>query len=747
MSAGKIFYYLNAALITGIALGSFLYTEKALLFLLIPVIGLVVFYVHRSVTLSTGVILICALGALLVVFQLTNIQKKHDALSADTPLEFTGAITNIQKKDNRNILDVKLDSVSVRLSTYSYEFNEGDIVRVSCTEIKEDYFLPLAVSRGVVAECYSAQVKLVQTSGKENVLQTVRASLLQRVNRIFPSPEAELLQGLLLGKQANLPADLQIDLQRTGTTHIVVLSGFNITIIAFVINKLIRRFRIGIQLASLLSIFAIWTFVLLAGFSPPTVRAAIMVSLVLIAHARGKAYGGVYALIFSASILLLIDPLLLRWSLSFELSFLATIGVLFKDKFVPTLHILPNFFSLRENVRTTIGATLVTLPLLIITFGSVSFVAIFTNAFILSLVPITMALGAIVLGISFASFQVALVCGVFSYTLLRIITYIIELFSQISFAYTHVSEFFAGAVIVIVFTLFILKRKIKINREDNFDGARGKAIGIASSIALVTLGILLACHSQNAVTFFDVGQGDATHIRSSGGYDMLIDTGPDETVVSRLGRTMPYFDRTIELLVITHPHADHLSGFFSVIQKYDVKEIGMTGTTYESPIYRNFLEEIQKRNLTTKIITNQEVEKIGDMSIHILWPPENYSSNNLNNTSIVLQIEQDGKKFLFMGDAEMEVENELVSQYGVSLQSQVLKIGHHGSNNASTEEFLVKVRPMISVISVGADNQFGHPNEQALNRIKSHAKYLLRTDTCGNISVITGGVWSLTSGC
>ncbi|MDD5291072.1 MAG: ComEC/Rec2 family competence protein [Patescibacteria group bacterium] len=244
------------------------------------------------------------------------------------------------------------------------------------------------------------------------------------------------------------------------------------------------------------------------------------------------------------------------------------------------------------------------------------------------------------------------------------------------------------------------------------------------------------------VDFFDVGQGDAILIKSPMGQNILIDGGPDNKVIEELGKNLPFWDKQIDLMVLTHPHDDHATGLIEVIKRYSVKKILYTGVVHGAPNYLAWLEEVRERKIPLIIIDRPQKIVLGDSCyLDIIYPTKSLLGQeveNLNNSSIVAKLVYGQTKFLLTGDAEAEVEKELLD-VRVDLSAQVLKTGHHGSDTSSSEDFLEAVNPKLAVIQVGKDNDFGHPSLRILKRLERIGAEILRTDINGAVKIISNG--------
>ncbi len=245
-----------------------------------------------------------------------------------------------------------------------------------------------------------------------------------------------------------------------------------------------------------------------------------------------------------------------------------------------------------------------------------------------------------------------------------------------------------------------------------------------------------------SVNIYDVGQGDAIHIRR-GNQDVLIDGGPDSRIVEKLGENIPFSDNEIELVILTHPHEDHVAGLIHVLEKYKVDEILQTDVGYNSNMFSEWQRLIEEKGIKETIAKVGQIVRLKGANLYILFPNSEYTGEeikNLNNASIVAKLVFGSSSFLFTGDAEKEEEQELLDNYSKDiLASNLLKVGHHGSKTASTKEFLEQVNPAYAVISDGKDNKFGHPHQETLDKLKDLNIKLFRTDEDGDVKCVSDG--------
>jgi len=240
------------------------------------------------------------------------------------------------------------------------------------------------------------------------------------------------------------------------------------------------------------------------------------------------------------------------------------------------------------------------------------------------------------------------------------------------------------------------------------------------------------------VTFFNVGQGDAIFIETPQGHQILIDGGPDRKVVEKVGKALPFWDKSLDLVILTHPDADHITGLVDVLEKYDVANVLWTGVEKDTNIFAAWERALGAEG--ARIVLARAGQKLfwsrdsANAFMEILYPdvPGLANAKAVNDTGIVSKLVFDNHSFLFTGDITKAVEQKLVSQ-GANLRSDVLKVPHHGSKYSSSEAFLAAVSPSTAVIEVGAKNSYGHPTEEALSRFGDIP--VLRTDQKGDIVI------------
>ena len=243
------------------------------------------------------------------------------------------------------------------------------------------------------------------------------------------------------------------------------------------------------------------------------------------------------------------------------------------------------------------------------------------------------------------------------------------------------------------------------------------------------------------IDFYDVGQGDAIFIETLNGKQVLIDGGPDLTILEKLGRELPFWDRYIDLVILTHPEHDHISGLIEVIKRYKIGGILTTGVVRETAEYKEWRKVIKEEGIPIYIAQSDGIINLdNNINLFILHPFESLAgqkTKRVNNASIVAQLVYKDFELLLTGDIEKKIEKALVGS-GINLQSDILKVPHHGSKTSSTKSFIGAVSPIVAVIQAGKDNSYGHPHQAVLDILNNVATFC--TAQHGDIEILTNGV-------
>lgn len=263
-------------------------------------------------------------------------------------------------------------------------------------------------------------------------------------------------------------------------------------------------------------------------------------------------------------------------------------------------------------------------------------------------------------------------------------------------------------------------------------------VGLFVSLIIAIILIISLPKNGLMVSYLNIGQGDGIYIRTPDDYHILIDAGPTSKILEELGEIMPLYNRTIDLILISHPHADHLNGFVEIVKRYKVNRVLMVGTPSRNQFYQKLLNLFNEKEIPVHFAVSDNDIKLGkDVYMDVIWPMKIEAGSyyeNVNNASLAVKITFGNDSFLFTGDAEIEQEEEMLDS-GFDLVADILKAGHHGSKTASSEDFLDSVVPEKVVIQSGAGNSYGHPHKETLLKYFERNIEILRNDLQGRITL------------
>ena len=268
-----------------------------------------------------------------------------------------------------------------------------------------------------------------------------------------------------------------------------------------------------------------------------------------------------------------------------------------------------------------------------------------------------------------------------------------------------------------------------------------------SVFAFSTHGIASSKDGLLKVYFFDIGQGDAIFIETPAGKQILVDGGPDNKVLSKLGEVMPFWDKDLDLMVLSHPHFDHYNGLIEVLGRYDVENLIEAGEEAEekgeSVGFSSWREAVEKENINKiEPIAGKMIDLGEGVQLIVLHPFESVAGEKIKNVHddiVAVMLKYGEFEVVLTGDMEYEVERKLIMA-GENLEADVLKVGHHGSKTSSSEAFLAAVSPEVAVIQVGAKNRYGHPAKEVLERLENYDIKYYRNDLNGDVKLVSDGI-------
>jgi competence protein ComEC len=628
-------------------------------------------------------------------------------------------------------------------------------------------------------------------------IETARRSSGEALTRALPEPEAGLAAGILIGLRDRVDRDLAAAFTTAGVSHVVAISGWNIAIVAALVGALLRA-HVGRRARSLATLAAIVAYTVAAGGSASVVRAAVMAAVVLLARESGRAGAAATALGWAVTLLLVADPATVT-DAGFQLSVLATAGLIaWATPITDRLRtarggMVPAWLA--ESLGVSFAAEAATLPVVLAGFGRFALLAPAVNLVVVPLVPPAMAAGGLALlggwlGMAGAPDVVTILLGLPGWLVLAVLVAVVRAAAALPFASVNLAAPWSTVVglLVGIAVLAIASGRIRLARPSWLgrrarEPSRSRSVGrawlsnarraeatatprkhtsaaprprssratrfVAASLALSLLVVVLAAANRPdgfvRVTVLDVGQGDAILVEGGRGGRLLVDGGPDpDRLLIALDTRLPPWDRRIDLLVLTHPHEDHVAGLALLLSRYRVGRTFEPGMIGPGPGYRAWEAALVRLGLRPGRLATGDRFGLDQIRFRVLWPDPGGVSREpadggtgINNVSIVLLGEIGRQRFLLAGDIEEAIDPVLLAR-GLP-RVDLLKVAHHGSRTSSTAAFLDAVRPRVAVASAGAGNPYGHPTKATLDRIAARDAQVLRTDRNGSVEVTLDG--------
>jgi competence protein ComEC len=627
---------------------------------------------------------------------------------------------------------------------------------------------------GAAGSLQARELRVV-TDPAAGSLQGLRDGAGDALRLALPEPEAGLAAGILIGLKERVDRTLAADFATAGASHVVAISGWNIAIVAGLVGAVLRgRPRRLVSIGVAVTVVA---YVIAAGGSASVVRAALMAGVVLFARESGRAGRAPAALAVAALILLLVEPYLIG-DAGFRLSVMATAGLLAwatpLGSWLGT-HTggrLPGWLT--EGLGISLAAQAATLPDVLLTFGRLSLVSPVVNLAVVPLVPPAMAAGVVALAgglvaMAGAPAIVATLAGLPGWLLLHVIVVVVRSAAGLPLAALAVPPEItpllaagaAGAVLAVGSPGVrrwvaggLARRRGRLaapgprrpraapppRRRSLLERSLLAAAAVVAVISTMALGD--AASRATRLVMLDVGQGDAILLESRTGRRVLVDGGPDpERLLMELDARVPPWDRHVDVLVLTHPHEDHVAGLVRVVERYRVGRVFEPGMRGTSPGWEAWDALLRVRSdIPRQTLAAGGRIDVAEFRLDVIWPepgtvPREPGSTGraVNDASIVLLGSAAGRTFLLTGDAEEDVDPALVARGLPHLD--VLKVAHHGSATATSTELIAATTPTVALISASEDNDYGHPAPATLARLADAGVQIHRTDLEGTLVV------------
>lgn len=705
----------------------------------------------------------------------------------------TGVVTSSEAKDARTVIKMKVASITCDSLYFSVEekillslhdtastVQVGDSIKcygelqpllAASNPWAYNYGLAVRRQQGVGAQCnvHSKYDLYVLGRAKEQAWWSeveriggvtrnwINTTLLRYMQ---DGTEAGFVGAVIIGTRSTLDQDTLDSFSRSGISHLLAISGFNVAIVAYILSFLFGmlqlRWRIVRVLLTMLSIVA---YCVLVGLQPSVVRSLIMIELLLLSQLLERKPDTLNIVAGAALISLVIHPYDL-FDIGFQLSYAAVVGLVviypeLKRLFLPTVK-KPSVitrFSMRmlEALLLSIAATVATLPVMIAHFNRQSVIGALVNLPAIPLAAIITILGFVLLACSWVSWLGYLYGEALS-LLTKALLWLAHIAAKpqssvvsIAAPRTWLYPFF---ILAVLFLIYSAGRKQLVGRA-------AIILSMGAVIFLLRVPLRASVFHSNAlsVAVMDVGQGDCLLVRTPHGKSYFIDFG--DVVGDRseaLYNVVPLLRAegcsTIEGAFLTHLHQDHFGGFSDVAAESTVKTLYTSDEHTSSKAVFAFERALHSNHISTRSLQQGDrLQLDSDVTLYVLGPDDRQlvrhralSSSEINHGSLVLKLCYGKTSALLLGDIESTDEERLVEKYGVWLKSDLVKVAHHGSKSSSTPSFVQAVAPSFAAISVGVHNHFGHPNGLVMNRWSHTGAAVHRTDREGALLFESDGL-------
>lgn len=584
-------------------------------------------------------------------------------------------------------------------------------------------------------------------SAHASVISGIRASLTETLHDILPARHAGLLTGMLLGDKTEVPDEVRDDFSRSGLYHLLAISGMHIGYLFAILLLVVKPVFLNLRVRRIVLFAILWAYVLITGANPPTVRAALIISLVMLSYElhrtprRWNLWGG------AALLILLVDPQQL-FSVGFQLSFAATAGILLAMDFLEEKRSALRTSSLatrrwRRFLGRYVGVPLLissaagtfTAPILAAHFGGFALISVVLNL-------IAIPLAGLIFGLAWAIVASKLILGIAIAPLVAALELGLKALESIAFVGARLPGNslgeFSGMVTATAIVIAFLGILLSSTWQRRF-------LWVSGALILLLIAPAIQSQSHLRVESLDVGQGDATLLRFPGGSNLLVDCGGKETAENEL---LPSLRRQginrLNALLLTHFDADHAGGALPILEAFRVDRMVVSSLSPRGDLGQKIMNEARRRGIPVRAASlGDTLCGFQNSKCVILWPPESVGGDE-NRESIVMKVRFGETSILLTGDIE-QPEEKFIMNSGGYLQSDILKVAHHGSRNSSQRDFIGKVRPQIGLISCGRGNPYHHPSQRVISDLEAMGCSVYRTDV-KHASVFESdgkGIWAV----
>jgi competence protein ComEC len=612
----------------------------------------------------------------------------------------------------------------------------GDLIRVDgALQVPDDpEFLDALHAKGVAVTLRASEVERLGGSPNPFVrsTQAVRETIGRSIEAVFPPREAGLLMGLALGDDSHLDAGVERDFQATGLTHLLVVSGGNVAMVLGPVLALVTVLGLPRAAQVAVGLAAVAFIVVLTGAEPSVMRAGAMSALTLVGLLLARARSTAVVLSGAVLVLLILQPVLVR-SIGFQLSVLATAGMVamaapLGERFE---RVMPS--PVAAAAGTTLAAQLGVTPVLLFHFQDVPGVTLLANVIAAPTVAPSLLLGLVAAGLGIVSQPLGHVAGLAAQVPMRALELIANVAGRAPVA--HITSR-GGPVVLVVGSALVVALTVAL--RTGWRPPRRAVIACVLALPLLVWNSATSAGPPSSLTVrvFDVGQGDAALVTTPGGVTVLIDGGPDEQLVATELAALGV--KRLDVVVASHPHADHFVGLPSVLARFQVGVVLQSGCPTTSALQLELDRAIADEGIDSRTPWAGDSFVAGDVRLDVLSPHECYSGteSDTNNDALVIRLSHGDDVVLFATEPEEPAQEWMLEQRdaaGLDLHADVLKVPHHGAAT-SVAEFFDAVAAPVAIVSVG-ENTYGHPVPATLEAIAATGAQVWRTDEHGTVTI------------
>ena len=609
----------------------------------------------------------------------------------------------------------------------------------------------------------SNQVKIVKRNQLNPIIMIsnrIRNHIISKSNDLLPQETSSLLVGILIGDKSEISEDIIQNFKTSNLSHMLSVSGAHTSYIILGATFILSKSKISKKWIYKLTICILILYMFITNFTASVTRACFMAIIILGANLLYRKPDIWNSISISLLVILIINPFAID-EIGLQLSYLGTIGIILFNKNVEDfLNKIKINKKLSKLLSVTISAQIMIMPIMAYRFNTISLSFFISNILASPFLGINIILGFITIFVTLISFNIAKMLAILLDLFLKILIFISKFTSKLPLSsiviktpciFTIILIYCLVLILNYIYCVYNSNLNLRLFQKRILKKLNKKNIKEFLSITLILIiifNIFSFCYSliprDLRIYFIDVGQGDSCLIITPNNKKILIDGGEGEPEVL-LSYLLDRRIKTIDYILISHFDSDHCTGLIEVIKNLKVKNILISKQAYFCDEYKDIANIINSRKIKATFVKQGDSLNIDkNIKLDIFYPPEKLEYDDLNNNSIVAKLKYNSFSILFTGDIEKS-EEDLLDKYKMQeLESDILKIAHHGSKTSSSEAFLEAVKPKIALIGVGGNNKFGHPNNRVLQRLENINCKIYRTDEMGEIEIKInkkGKVW------